>query len=69
MAEQTKRTLQDVNREYAEACVKLGDLCYKIRRMETAKSQIERSIIQLDKEALRLGQKEQGAPDEQQPAT
>lgn len=53
------RTLADVNREYGQLCTQLGDLDYKISRLEKAKSDIRRQIVQLDKEAMRLGSKEQ----------
>lgn len=49
-----KRTVQDVQRDYASVCTQLGDIGYKMLALEDVKKKLHNQCRDLDKELNRL---------------
>lgn len=59
--EKAKRTTQDIQREYQEACFKIGDLEHKIDVFTRDQEMLKSTIRDLDLEFTKLRQEELSA--------
>lgn len=64
--EPAKRTTQDIQREYQEACFKIGDLAHKIDVYNRDTEMLKSTIRDLDLEFTKLRQVELAAQAEKQ---
>jgi len=56
------RTNEEIQRDYAEKCAKLGELVFHQRKLHTAAEHIIREIEQIEQDARQLNAPKESAP-------